>query len=105
MPDKLICRVHDYGTYFATRGQGRVVRMAAIAMLAAREDVDSLVLDFAGVEAITNGCADEMVASLIVQQDDRRIFVTGASHDVWEAITTALARRDVAALPERAENA
>ncbi|MFB4265338.1 hypothetical protein [Nonomuraea sp. GTA35] len=67
---------------------------------AAHEDVHSLVLDFTGVEAITNGCADEMIADLIAQQDDRRIFVTGANRDVWDAITTACERRRLAALPE-----
>lgn len=93
MPDRLTCRVAEFGSYFATRDRGRTVRHAAIGMLAEREDVDTLVLDFAGVEAITNGCADEMVAGLITRQDDRHIFVRGANREVWDAIITALTRR------------
>ena len=93
MPDRLICKVRDFGTYFATRDLGRTVRAAAIDMLATSADLDSIVLDFDGVEAITNGCADEMVAGLITRQDDRRIFVRGANSEVWDAIITALTRR------------
>ena len=92
-PEHLICRVADYGSYFVTRDMGRTVRHAAISALAERDDLDTLVLDFAGVEAITNGCADEMVAGLIAQQDDRRILVERANEDIREAIVTALTRR------------
>lgn len=90
---KLGLRVCEYGEFFATRSLGQKVRMAAAALLAKHPDAQVLVLNFDAVEAITNGCADEMVAKLVEQQVDRRIRVSGCNEAVWEAIATVLPRR------------
>lgn len=101
-PD-LRLRVAEHGAWFVVRSNARRVRGEAIGLLAENEEDMILTLDFDGVQAITNGCADEMVAGLIVRQDDRTIRVANTNDEVADAIVTALARREltVEGIPER----
>lgn len=80
-------RVGKSGAYHALRSEARRIREA---LQAATVQGDTIVLDFAGVEAITGAFADELMASLVT---DRHVVTRNANEDVQETLTTVLARR------------
>lgn len=86
-------RVAQHGTFFATRESGRRVRAEVERQLDMLPGGPGVVLDFAGVEAITGGFADELVANLVVVHG-RRITWTGTNKDVRETVERAIERRD-----------
>jgi hypothetical protein len=88
---ELCWRVRDRGAFFATRHAGRQVYVEAAALLDSQPD-GQLVLDFAGVEAVTLAFADELVANL-VERFGARIVVADLNEDVFQAIWAALRRR------------
>lgn len=81
-----------HGAFYATRATGADIRLAVEAALAKLPAEWGIVLDFGGVEAMTGGFADELVAVLTVRHGER-ITVTGANPDVAETIALAIARR------------
>jgi hypothetical protein len=83
--------VADAGTVFALRAQARQI---ADGLRAATQPGDTIVLDFAGVEAVTNAFADELLAGLT----DRNVVIHNANEDVRDALEIARARRGSAGL-------
>lgn len=77
-------RIAPWGRWLATRARAAEIRAAA-------EAAAPVTLDFADVEAITGGVADELVATLAAA--GRQVDVTGANEDVADTIRLALSRR------------
>jgi hypothetical protein len=91
--------VHEYGDWFATREQGRTVRAAALELLTQCEDAQTLILDFSGVQAMTNASADALIGELVASQGGKRsIVVDNVGEGVREAIALTLARRGLPVL-------
>lgn len=88
-------RVGKSGAYHALRSEARRIREA---LQAATVQGDTIVLDFSGVEAITNAFADELLAGLAA---DRHVVIRDANEDVQEALATALERRTLDATWEQ----
>jgi hypothetical protein len=84
-------RVGARGAFFATRHAARQIYDEAVALLG-DDDGSRLLLDFAGVEAVTVTFADELVANLVARYG-ARIVVAGMNREVGEAVTVALTRR------------
>lgn len=82
-------RVADAGAVFALRAQARQI---AEDLRAATQPGDTVVLDWAGVAAITNGFADELLVGLT----ERNVVIQNANEDVWDALETVRARREQA---------
>lgn len=83
--------VSQFGKFFATRHRAAEIRTIVEQVLAAEPD-DALLLDFEGVEAVTGGFADELVAQLR-HRHGNRICWDGANESVADTILEALARR------------
>jgi hypothetical protein len=84
-----VFRIADEGTFLALRANAATLRAAIEQDLASGF---TAVLDFTGVEAITNGYADELVGKLRAQHGDR-VRWEGANPEVLDAIQTAISRR------------
>lgn len=90
MAEMRFYKVGFFGTHLALRSQARQIRDD---LLRGTLPGDTTVLDFAGVEAITNGFADELLGAGV---PGRRVVIQDATDAVREAITTVLARRGLA---------
>ncbi len=88
-------QVAAYGEFFATRQRAMPIRSRAVVFLDMHPD-DALIFDFAGVQAVTGGFADELVASLAGAYPGR-VRVVGANADVAATIALALTRRGTTA--------
>lgn len=81
-----------HGRFFATRAKGAEIRATVEAALARFPDEWGLALDLGGVEAMSGGFADELVAALTARHGER-ITVVRANDDVAETIALAVRRR------------
>ena len=84
----------DYGTDFGTRIMGEKLRNLIHPLLAKGEFV---VLDFSGVNVVTNSFADECIAKLLfdipLNELKKRITFCGLSQMAERSILVALQRR------------
>lgn len=80
-------RVAGAGAVFALRAQARQI---AEDLRVATQPGDTVVLDFAGVAAVTNGFADELLIGLTA----RHVVIQNANEDVRDALEIARARRE-----------
>jgi hypothetical protein len=91
------------GTFLATRGSARVARADLESRIASRGRVDTVLIEFAGVEAMTISFADEFLgrfyASLAagdVPADG--VLLLGLNEETCEAVSVCLERRDLVAV-------
>ena len=54
----------DYGTYFGTRDMGQKLRQKLLTLINSGEKI---VLDFTGVNVVSNSFADECIAKLLLE--------------------------------------
>lgn len=80
----------QFGTSFATRGQGEELRKQAMECAG---DVSTLIVDFAGVERVSYSFADEFAGKLVAADDDLVVEVTQASKTVARTVEGAVRRR------------
>lgn len=77
-------RLRDWGSFFATRHGAREIR-------ATLDGDGEVVVDLAGVQAMTLTFADELLANMAVA--GRRLQLSGANEGVFETVNRALRRR------------
>lgn len=84
----------DYGTDFGTRDMGQRLRQKLLTLINAGEKV---VLDFTGVNVVSNSFADECIAKLLLEMplDDLKRHTTfrGLNPLAERSILVALQRR------------
>lgn len=80
--------------YLATRHLAAILRGRVEERIEAAGEHVIVALDFAGVEVMTGGFADELVAKLVAQQSDHHIIgLAGMNDDVAATIRMAIDRR------------
>ncbi len=80
--------------FLATRTLAAVLRGRVEERIANAGEHVIMALDFTGVEVMTGGFADELVAKLVQQQSDHHVIgLTGMNSDVAETIRVAIDRR------------
>src|SRR5437764_327050 len=94
--------VRKYGPFLATRGSARKAREDVESLIASRGRVDTVMIDFAEVEAMTISFADEFIgrfyASLAtgdIPADG--VLLAGLNEETREAVSICLERRDLVA--------
>ena len=84
----------DYGTDFGTRDMGQKLRQKLLALIGTGEKV---VLDFTGVNVVSNSFADECIAKLLLEMplDDLKRHTTfrGLKPLAERSVLVALQRR------------
>ena len=84
----------DYGTDFGTRDMGQKLRQKLLALIGTGEKV---VLDFTGVNVVSNSFADECIAKLLLEMplDDLKRHTTfrGLNPLAERSVLVALQRR------------
>ena len=84
----------DYGTDFGTRDMGQKLRQKLLALIGTGEKV---VLDFTGVNVVSNAFADECIAKLLLEMplDDLKRHTTfrGLNPLAERSVLVALQRR------------
>ena len=84
----------DYGTDFGTRDMGQKLRQELLALINAGEKV---ILDFTGVNVVSNSFADECIAKLLLEMplDDLKRHTTfrGLNPLAERSVLVALQRR------------
>ena len=84
----------DYGTDFGTRDMGQKLRQALLALINAGEKV---ILDFTGVNVVSNSFADECIAKLLLEMplDELKCHTTfrGLNPLAERSVLVALQRR------------
>lgn len=84
----------DYGTDFGTRDMGRKLREKLLPLINGDEKV---VLDFSGVNVVTNSFADECIAKLLMEMPlaelKRRTTFRGLNPFAERSVLVALQRR------------
>lgn len=84
----------DYGTDFGTRDMGQRLRQKLLALIGTGEKV---VLDFTGVNVVSNSFADECIAKLLLEMplDDLKQHTTfrGLNPLAERSVLVALQRR------------
>ena len=87
-------RFREYGTDFGTRDMGAKLREKLLPMLDAGERV---VLDFTGVNVVTNSFADECLAKLLLEMPleelKKRTTFKGLNPLAEKSVLVALQRR------------
>ena len=93
----VIFRFRDYGKNLGTRMLGRQVRERLMPML---EQNECVVLDFTGVNVVSNSFADECIAKLLLTMtlSELKAHTTfrGLNSVASESVLTALQRRHLA---------
>ena len=84
----------DYGTDFGTRDMGQKLRQKLLALINAGEKV---VLDFTGVNVVSNAFADECIAKLLLEMPldelKRQTTFRGLNPLAERSVLVALQRR------------
>jgi hypothetical protein len=84
----------DYGTDFGTRDMGQKLRQELLALINAGEKV---ILDFTGVNVVSNSFADECIAKLLLEMplDELKCHTTfrGLNPLAERSVLVALQRR------------
>lgn len=84
----------DYGTDFGTRDMGLKLRQKLLDMIATGEKV---VLDFTGINVVSNAFADECIAKLLLEMplDELKLHTTfrGLNPLAERSVLVALQRR------------
>ena len=84
----------EYGTDFGTRDMGQKLRQKLSALISAG---DKVVLDFTGVNVVSNSCADECIAKLLLEMtlDELKRHTTfrGLNPLAERSVLVALQRR------------
>lgn len=93
---------HGHASFLATRGKGREIREELEDQIA-REHPDEVVIDFAGVEAMTISFADEFVGRLYAALAAGNVLavvvlLTGLNEDNLTTVSVCLERRELAAV-------
>ena len=93
----VIFSFRDYGENLGTRMLGRQVRERLMPML---EQNECVVLDFTGVNVVSNSFADECIAKLLLTMtlSELKAHTTcrGLNSVAFESVLTALQRRHLA---------
>lgn len=84
--------LREFGTSFATRGRGEVVREALLQRIG---EARSVVVDLTGVEHLSYSFADELLGKL--SADGLSLDIEGASPNLGRTIENAVRRRAPAA--------
>ncbi len=85
-----LLRMLDHGAFIGSRFTGKEVRQQIAAALSASEHV---VLDFGGVQSVSDSFLDEMLGMLIEQQGPsvlRRLVFSSCERPIEEAIRFSL---------------
>lgn len=84
----------DYDTDFGTRDMGKKLRMIILPLI---KESDKVVLDFTGVNVVSNSFADECIAKLLLEMplDELKNHTTfrGLNPLAERSVLTALQRR------------
>lgn len=84
----------DYDTDFGTRAMGQKLRMKLLPLI---KEHDKVVLDFTGVNVVSNSFADECIAKLLLEMplDELKRHTTfrGLNPLAERSVLTALQRR------------
>lgn len=87
-------RFIDYGTDFGTRDMGQKLRQKLLALI---ESGEKVILDFTGVNVVSNSFADECIAKLLLEMplDDLKRHTTfrGLNSLAERSVLVALQRR------------
>lgn len=92
----------DYGTDFGTRDMGQKLRQELLALINADEKV---ILDFTGVNVVSNSFADECIAKLLLEMplDELKRHTTfrGLNPLAERSVLVALQRRYKVVISEK----
>ena len=84
----------EYGTDFGTRDMGRKLREKLLELINSN---DKVILDFAGVNVVSNSFADECIAKLLLEMPldelKRRTTFLGLNSMAERSVLVALQRR------------
>ncbi|MFB6753583.1 winged helix-turn-helix transcriptional regulator [Streptomyces sp. NPDC056353] len=90
--------VKEHGTFLATRAKGAETRKALEEQLAAAAPLALLIIDFGGVEAMTNSFVDEFLGKfyLLLAAGDihtEGVYLAGLDEETRDGVTVCLERR------------
>ncbi|MCL2497090.1 MAG: hypothetical protein FWF06_00580 [Symbiobacteriaceae bacterium] len=93
-------KLREQAEILVTRRLGEKLRQELVAQIPRGEDPESLLLDFAGVHILDYSCADELVARLLVELQNRLhgqrfLLLCGLDETIEENVAVALKQRSL----------